>query len=149
MDEKAKANSATTISEVLESEEEEHVGDKELTQELLDQYLPAVKEHFKKLGKNMELAILEQSAKVSEGKIYLEIAGHVQEELGQKMTPELIRIIRELTGVGKLHIKFEIKEELEAEQNRLYTSTDKLNYLMSKHAALAEFQRRFGLVTDF
>lgn len=123
---------------------------RDLTQEILDEVFPKVREHFQKLGKSMELAILGQSMKMNEeGWVVLEVMGHVQEELALKMKPELIRIVRELGRVNLFKMELELKEELESERNKLYTSTDKFNFLKNKHAALGEFQRRFGLETDF
>ncbi|WP_425635778.1 hypothetical protein ACPUEN_10155 [Algoriphagus yeomjeoni] len=122
---------------------------RDLTQEILDQVFPQVREHFQKLGKSMELAILGQSIKMNSNTVILEVMGHVQEEIALKMKPELVRIIRELGKVNHFKVEVEIKEELESERNKLYTSTDKFNFLKEKHPALGEFQRRFGLETDF
>ncbi|REG88367.1 hypothetical protein [Algoriphagus antarcticus] len=122
---------------------------RDLTQEILDEVFPQVKEHFQKLGKSMELAILGQSVKIKMDVVILEVMGHVQEELALKMKPEVIRIIKELGSVNHFKLELEVKEELESERNKLYTSTDKFNFLKGKHAALGEFQRRFGLETDF
>lgn len=97
----------------------------------------------------MELAILGQSIKMNSNTVILEVMGHVQEEIALKMKPELVRIIRELGKVNHFKVEVEIKEELESERNKLYTSTDKFNFLKEKHPALGEFQRRFGLETDF
>jgi len=122
---------------------------RDLTQEILDEIFIQVKEHFQSIGKSMELAILGQSLKMKDGLVLLEVMGHVQEELALKMKPELVRVVRELASVNHFKIEVEIKEELESERNKLYTSTDKFNFLKEKHAALGEFQRRFGLETDF
>lgn len=122
---------------------------RDLTQKILDEVFPQVKEHFQKLGKSMELAILGQSMKMKMNVVILEVMGHVQEELALKMKPEVIRIIKELGSVNHFKLELEVKEELESERNKLYTSTDKFNFLKGKHAALGEFQRRFGLETDF
>jgi hypothetical protein len=75
--------------------------------------------------------------------------GHVQEEIALKMKPELIRIIKELASVNHFKLELAVKEELESERNKLYTSSDKLNYLLKKNGALGEFQRMFGLETDY
>lgn len=121
----------------------------DLTQEKLEEVMPQVIAHFKGKGKVLELAILNQPSKMEGHEICLEVMGHVQEEIAQKMKPELLSLIRELTGAGKLAIKLVTKEELESHSNKLYTSTDKLRFLKEKHPALAEFQKKFGLETDF
>lgn len=97
----------------------------------------------------MELAILNQKIRVLGNEICLEITGHVQEEIALKMKPDLLTMIRNLTGINRISLKLEVKEEIETGNNKLYTSSDKLNFLKNKHGALAEFQRRFGLETDF
>lgn len=122
---------------------------RDLTQEILDEVFVQVREHFQSIGKSMELAILGQSLKMKDGLVMLEVMGHVQEELALKMKPELVKVVRELASVNHFKIEVEVKEELESERNKLYTSTDKFNFLKEKHAALGEFQRRFGLETDF
>lgn len=97
----------------------------------------------------MELAILNQKIMVLGNEICLEITGHVQEEIALKMKPDLLSMIRDFTGLKRVSMKLEVKEEIETGKNNLYTSSDKFNFLKNKHAALAEFQRRFGLETDF
>ena len=136
-------------SQVSEEVIEVKVEGRDLNQEILDEMFSQVKDHFQKLGKSMELAILGQAMKMKGDAVVLDVMGHVQEELALKMKPELVRIIREIGNVNHFKVEIELKEELESERNKLYTSTDKFNFLKEKHAALGEFQRRFGLETDF
>ena len=136
-------------SQVSEEVIEVKVEGRDLNQEILDDMFSQVKDHFQKLGKSMELAILGQAMKMKGDAVVLDVMGHVQEELALKMKPELVRIIREIGNVNHFKVEIELKEELESERNKLYTSTDKFNFLKEKHAALGEFQRRFGLETDF
>tara|TARA_R110002072_G_scaffold111853_1_gene240288 strand:+ start:49836 stop:50336 length:501 start_codon:yes stop_codon:yes gene_type:complete len=148
-DQKAKDELQNAKSKVSEEVVEVKVEGRDLTQQILDEIFISVKEHFQKIEKSMEVAILGQSLKMNNGSVILEVMGHVQEELALKMKPELTRIIREIGNVNHFRIELELKEELESERNKLYTSTDKFNFLKDKHAALGEFQRRFGLETDF
>lgn len=148
-DQKAKDELQNAKSKVSEEVVEVKVEGRDLTQQIVDEVFTQVIEHFQKLGKSMEVAIIGQSIKMKNGIVMLEVMGHVQEELALKMKPELIRIIREIGNVNHFKIELELKEELESERNKLYTSTDKFNFLKEKHAALGEFQRRFGLETDF
>lgn len=98
----------------------------------------------------MELAILDQSIKVrGNGEVVLEVMGHVQEEIAGKMRPDLVGLIRELTGAERVIISLELKEEVDNGRPKLYTNTDKLNYLRERHPALGELQRKFGLDVDF
>lgn len=148
-EQKAKQELENFKSNVSEEVVEIKVEGRDLTQDILDEVFPQVKEHFQKLGKSMDVAILGQSMKMKNGIVILEVMGHVQEELALKMKPEVIRIIKEFGSVNHFKLELEVKEELESERNKLYTSTDKFNFLKGKHAALGEFQRRFGLETDF
>lgn len=120
-----------------------------LTQEVLDLAMPRIRASFQDAGKSMELAILGQEIKIVDGQLVLEVMGQLQEDLADKMKSELIRMLREITKSTKVTIKLEVKEELQSNVNRLYTSTDKLNHLKTIHPALSEFQKRFGLETDF
>ena len=122
----------------------------ELTQNLLAAYLEEIKIHFRQAGKNFELAILDQPIQVREGgEVVLEVMGHMQEEIAGKMKPDLVSLIRQFTGADRVQISVEVKEEVDNGKPKLYTNTDKLNFLRGKHPALAEFQRKFGLEVDF
>uniref|UniRef100_UPI0025D89D13 DNA polymerase III subunit gamma/tau n=1 Tax=Algoriphagus sp. TaxID=1872435 RepID=UPI0025D89D13 len=127
----------------------EPVNTLQLTQEMLDEVMPKVLDYFKNQNKVLELAVLNQPSKMEGHEICFEVMGHVQEEIAQKMKPELLTLIRDLTGAGKIGIKLVVKEEMESTNNKLYTSSDKFRFLKEKHPALAEFQRKFGLETDF
>jgi len=121
-----------------------------LTQELFDLHLLSIRTHFKNGDKNFELAILDQAIKVRDGgEVILEVVGHMQEEIASKMKQELVGLIRQFTGADRVLISVELKEEVENNNSKLYTNTDKFNYLREKHPALAELQKKFGLETDF
>jgi len=128
---------------------DEPLSDIHLTQELFVTCLEQVKERFQKLGKNMELAILGQPMRVEKNKILLDVMGSVQEEIANKMKIELISTIRELTGVNRFSIELVLKEDQEHASKILYTDSDKLERLKEIHPALVEFQRIFGLETDY
>ncbi|MBN3582637.1 DNA polymerase III subunit gamma/tau [Algoriphagus aestuarii] len=147
--EKAKMEEAKIEQKKAEVKTDEPVNSLQLTQEKLEEVMPSVIDHYKNQNKVLELAILNQPSKMEGHQICFEVMGHVQEEIAQKMKPELLSLIRDLTGVGKLAIKLVVKEELESTTNKLYTSSDKFRFLKEKHPALLEFQRKFGLETDF
>lgn len=122
----------------------------ELTQALFDQHVYSLQEHFRKADKKMELAILDQPIQVKDGgEVVLGVIGSIQEEIAGKMKPELVGLIRQFTGADRVTITVELVEEVDNGRPKLYTNTDKLNYLRDKHPALAEFQRKFGLEVDF
>ena len=149
MDEKARQQAEVIEEKKAELQESQSGPVENLTQEFFDQILPKIMENFKSQNRGMELAILNQSIKVMNNEICLEVTGHVQEEIALKMKPDLLSMIRDLTGLKRVSMKLEVKEEIETGKNKLYTSSDKFNFLKEKHGALAEFQRRFGLETDF
>jgi Mg/Co/Ni transporter MgtE len=148
--EEKKSEADTLILGAAEQKVEvvEKQSDKILTQELLYQSLPEILAHFKAQDKNMELAIL-QTIHVQDSKAILYVSGHVQDELAQKMRAELISVIREKTGVGGCKIVIESRDDLESNAKVYYTDSDKLQRLKELHPALADFQKRFGLETDF
>lgn len=149
MDEKARQQAVVIEEKKAELQESQSGPVENLTQEFFDQVLPKILKNFKSQNRGMELAILNQPIKVLGNEIWLEIMGHVQEEIALKMKPDLLSMIRDLTGINRVSLKLELKEEIETGKNKLYTSSDKFNFLKNKHGALAEFQRRFGLETDF
>lgn len=149
VDEKARQQAVVTEERKSELQESQSGPVENLTQEFFDQVLPKILENFKSQNRGMELAILNQKIRVLGNEICLEIMGHVQEEIALKMKPDLLIMIRNLTGINRISLKLEVKEDIETGNNKLYTSSDKLNFLKKKHGALAEFQRRFGLETDF
>lgn len=121
-----------------------------LTQALFDLHIFSIREHFRMANKNMELAILDQPIKVRDGgEVILEVIGHMQEEIAGKMKPDLVMLIRQFTGAERVVISLLLTEEVDNGKPKLYTNSDKLNYLRQKHPALAEFQRKFGLEADF
>lgn len=149
VDEKARQQAVVSEEKKVELQESQSGPVENLTQEFFDQILPKILENFKSQNRGMELAILNQKIKVLGNEISLEITGHVQEEIALKMKPDLLSMIRDLTGIKRVLLNLEMKEEIETGKNKLYTSSDKFNFLKERHAALAEFQRRFGLETDF
>ncbi len=152
VDQKAKENAEAAKAVVKEEvvEVKKSGPSVTLTQELFDQHVYSIQEHFRKIDKKMELAILDQPIKVKDGgEVILGVMGSIQEEIAGKMKPELVALIRQFTGADRVLITVELMEEVDNGKPKLYTNTDKLNFLREKHPALAEFQRKFGLEVDF
>ncbi|NVJ86321.1 MAG: hypothetical protein HWE15_08450 [Algoriphagus sp.] len=120
-----------------------------LSRELVEKHLPDILAHFKSQGKNLELAILQQPIKVQNGDLVIEVIGTVQEEIAEKMKPELIGLVRKLTGANSFSVQLEVKEEVHESHQKLYTDRDKMNFLLKKHPALMELAKKFELDTDF
>lgn len=151
VDEKAKQSEEAKVVLKQEKVEIQPTGTSiVLTQELFDLHVFSIQEHFRIADKKFELAILDQPIKVRKGgEVVLEVMGHVQEEIAGKMKQELVALTRKFTGADRIIITVEMKEEVDNGKPKLYTNTDKLNFLREKHPALAEFQRKFGLEVDF
>ncbi|SDA56812.1 DNA polymerase-3 subunit gamma/tau [Algoriphagus alkaliphilus] len=151
MDDKARLTEEAAERKSQEKIEVKPIGTSvPLTQLLFDAHVVSIREHFKKSDKNFELAILDQEIRVLDGgEVVLEVVGHMQEEIAGKMKSELVGLIRQFTGADRVLITVEVKEEVEGGVPKLYTNTDKFNYLREKYPALAELQQKFGLEADF
>ena len=130
-------DSASTAPEIL------------LNQELLDQSIFSIQELFRNANRNLELTILDQEIRLQNGEITLQVSGSIQEDIAQKMKPELVGLIRKFTGATTFTISVVQQEEQVDDKGKLYTSTDKLKFLREKHPALMELQRKFDLDVDF
>lgn len=104
---------------------------------------------FKEEHKNMEISMLRQPFKVREDKVVFFLNGEIQKDIFLRIRPDITGLIRKSLQNFKIDLAFEIKEDAENPAKKLYTSTDKLNYLREKSPALKELQKRFGLETDF
>jgi hypothetical protein len=120
-----------------------------LTQELLDQAIFSIQELFRTANKNLELTLLDQEISLQKSEIILQVSGSIQEDIAQKMKPELVGLVRKFTGATSFTISVVQQEEQVDEKGKLYTSTDKLKFLREKHPALMELQRKFDLGVDF
>ena len=120
-----------------------------LTQDLLDQAIFSIQDVFRTANRNLELTLLDQEIKVLDGEITLQVGGSIQEDIAQKMKPELMGLLRKFTGATSFTIGIVQQEEAVDEKGKLYTSTDKLKFLREKHPALMELQRKFDLDIDF
>ena len=130
-------DAATTAPEIL------------LTQELLDEAIFSTQELFRNANRNLELTILDQEIRLQNGEITLQVSGSIQEDIAQKMKPELVGLIRKFSGATSFTISVVQQEEQVDDKGKLYTSTDKLKFLREKHPALMELQRKFDLDVDF
>jgi hypothetical protein len=120
-----------------------------LTQALLDQAIFSIQDVFRTANRNLELTLLDQEIKVLDGEITLQVSGSIQEDIAQKMKPELMGLVRKFTGATTFAISIVQQEEEVDDKGKLYTSTDKLKFLREKHPALMELQRKFDLDVDF
>ncbi|MGY6522236.1 MAG: DNA polymerase III subunit gamma/tau [Mongoliitalea sp.] len=116
----------------------------------LNYVLSEIIEDFKSNHKNLEITVLKQEVKLDGEKIIFQLNGEIQEEIFQKLRPELLGILRRKLNNYSISLAAElVEEDEESSAQRLYTNSDKLRFLLQKSPALGELQKRFGLETDF
>lgn len=112
--------------------------------------LSEIIEDFKSNHKNLEITVLKQDVILAGEKIVFQLNGEIQEEIFQKLKPELLGILRRKLNNYSISLAAElVEEDEESSAQRLYTNSDKLRFLLQKSPALGELQKRFGLETDF
>jgi|TARA_R110002049_G_scaffold70980_1_gene183085 DNA polymerase-3 subunit gamma/tau len=106
-------------------------------------------EDFKKDHKNMEMALLNQPFELRNREVVFMLSSGLHEDLFPKLKPELTGILRRKLREPDVEVTFEITEQAVDPLKNLYTSREKLTYLMEKSPALKELKKRFGLEADF
>ncbi|MFD2201925.1 DNA polymerase III subunit gamma/tau [Shivajiella indica] len=117
--------------------------------EKLQSVIAEVIEDYRSHHKNLEVTVLKQPVTLENETITFHLNGEIQQEIFNKIKPDVLSILRRKLNNYSIHVDQEIKEEDFSEKRKLYTSTDKLKYLIEKSPALVELQKRFGLETDF
>lgn len=100
-------------------------------------------------GNNIEVALLKQPYEISGQEIIFILSGELQKDIFAKLSPELTGLLRKSLRNEQITVTCEVKEEPVNSSKKLYTSSDKLTYLMEKSPLLKEFRDRMGLETDF
>ena len=96
----------------------------------------------------MDFVIFNERQIITEAnKIIIKIDNEVQQQQLQQMRFGLIDFLREHTG-NNYAIESEILKSAE-QKKRLYTSSDKYQFLVEKYPALEELKRKLGLEIDF
>lgn len=117
--------------------------------EKLQHVLEGVIDQFRKQHKNLEVTVLKQPVFLEKETVTFKLNGEIQQDIFHKIKPEVLQVIRRKLNNYSVTMEAVIVEEEVDGQKKLYTSTDKLQYLKEKSPALSELQRRFGLETDF
>jgi antitoxin component YwqK of YwqJK toxin-antitoxin module len=105
-------------------------------------------EDYKNNHKNLEVTVLKQEVVLEGETITFHLNGELQQDIFHKIKADVLGTLRRRLNNYSIHLESEIIEE-ETGKKKLYTSTDKLQYLKGKSPALVELQRRFQLETDF
>ena len=80
--------------------------------------------------------------------IRLYLSNTVQEGLMRKLTPKLLKFLRQALENDVIDIKAEIKQAIHADQDnskKLYTDADKLQHLIEEYPLFAELKNSLGL----
>lgn len=111
--------------------------------------LSEIVESYRSQHKNLEVVALNQPFELEGEKVVFHLISDIQTEIFQKIKPDLTTQVRRKLNNYNIQLDFEMKEEVEDDKKRLYTSTDKLLYLKEKNGMLGELLTRFQLETDF
>lgn len=106
-------------------------------------------EEYKLSHKNLEVTVLNQPYRLEGEKITFLLNGEIQLDIFNKNRFEVLNLLRRKLNNYTISIEAQIQEDAVPEGLKLYTSSDKLNYLLEKHGHLRELQKKFGLETDF
>lgn len=115
----------------------------------LNNVLFDITEEYKAHHKNLEVTVLKQPVVLEGEQITFQLNGEIQQDIFLKIKPDVLSLLRRKLNNYSIHLDHVIKEEDNSGKRKLYTSTDKLQYLKEKSPALVELQKRFGLETDF
>ena len=95
------------------------------------------------------MALLNQPFELRNREVVFMLSSGLHEDLFPKLKPELTGILRRKLREPDVEVTFEITEQAVDPLKNLYTSREKLTYLMEKSPALKELKKRFGLEADF
>ena len=115
----------------------------------LQEVLFEIAEEYRSNHKNLELTVLKQPVSLDNETVTFHLNGEIQQDIFLKIKTDILSKLRRKLNNYSIHIEQEIKEEELDGKRKLYTSSDKLSYLIEKSPALIELQKRFGLETDF
>jgi DNA polymerase-3 subunit gamma/tau len=95
-----------------------------------------------------EYSVLNRPVRANEQHvIVLRVDNPVQEDQFNEFRAGFLGELRRRTGYPRLNVQVEITEQVDTGR-KLYTSTDKLEYLMEKYPMLSEMKQKLGLDTD-
>ena len=117
--------------------------------EMLQKVISEIQQEFKADHKNLEMTVLKQPYEIVGNTILFILNGEIQKDVFLKIKPEFVGLLRQKLNNSQVRLDSELRENIADETPKLYTSTDKLNFLKEKSGAFRDLQNRFGLETDF
>lgn len=141
---------ATQTAAVMDAEDEfSSIQSKPLNITQLRNEWAKFAEQRKMLGKESEFMVLNQEVNLNDDgvTIPLKLTNVLQEDLLNSLRPELVQYLRKTLHNHRINVVAKLVRE--EKQRRLYTPTEKLNYLIEKYPAVRELKDRLGLDPDF
>ena len=87
-------------------------------------------EDYKSQHRSLEMTVLKQPVVLENETIIFQLNGEIQEGIFQKIKPDILQILRRKLNNYSIHLDAIIKEDENDGKRKLYTSKDKLNYLL-------------------
>ena len=143
------ADKKLTESNTAATPQDASYSNPQLDKNIVTQALNAIIADYRLAHKNMEVSVLMQPFVVEDERVHFRLSGELQQDIFSKCKPELTGLLRKKLQHVRVDVTYEIVEEAIEPSKNLYTSTDKLHYLLEKSPALKELQKRFGLEADF
>lgn len=101
-----------------------------------------------KKNKSTELTILNLDYELlPDNTIEVKLNNLIQEDILERFRIELVTFLRAKLQNDKVNIKTRIVQE--KQEQKIYTSQDKLNYFVEKNPKIMDLQKRLGLDIDF
>lgn len=142
-------STATQTATVLEEDDFTSIKGKALDITQLRNEWAKFAEQRKMMGKESEFMVLNQEINLDEDgvTIPLKLTNVLQEDLLNNIRPDLVQYLRKILHNHRINVVAKLVRE--EKQRKLYTPTEKLNYLIEKYPALRELKDRLGLDPDF
>ena len=105
-------------------------------------------EKLKDLAKDNESNFMRKSFRIiDDNTIQVEINNSVEEDILQRFKTDFILFLKK--NLNNDHIKIETVLSREETSEKIYTNTDKFNYLAKKNPVILKLKNTFGLDTEF
>lgn len=134
--------------EVLIDQKDPLISNESFSEEELREVLGEIIGEFKSNHKNLETTLLKQPFELIGEKVVFLVNGEIHQDVFLKIRSEVTGLLKVKLNNQNVILDLKINKD-ENPKNKFYTSSDKLLHLKEKSKAFEEFQRRFGLQTDF
>lgn len=130
------------------AEDQEYFGNEPFTFEELKKHWQAFASQKEAEGKNFEHMVLQQEIYLKDTTtIVIKFTNPVKIDILDKFRADLITYLKTKLNNGKISLEIEMIEE-EAKR-KMYTNSDKFNYLAEKNPIVKQLRDRLGLDPDF